>query len=542
MKQLITAALLLAFSLAKAATINVACTEAAITNALLTTMQHGDTVQVAAGSCTISNSVVINRNISFNFIGAGSNATTLRGIGTLPVFVITSTSNSQTTISGFNCDGLANSGFFAIGGNVPGTRAVIGPVRITSCQFTNTGNVGVRIGACDAWTLVDHCRFETVPSTNQFNCVQFYGNEYYDWTAGNNPLGTTNQSYIEDCYFVNHAGNSGNGFYDGYSGGSATVRHSTFDGEANTGVHGYDSQTTSFRSLEVYNCVFTNVDTTCSLIRGGISLFFSNKVYSIHQSSDTATLQNIGPVLQYYRATDLPGGHGFGIVGYTTTNAFQTNWVSNQTIQIGAQPVYFFTTNLAPFNGNSSRFVLLGATLKESLTNLTDCINGNLLTAGTAYSYFTTNAWPLGAISDDFTAYLDGTTNLYTVNRMDGTNQFSTSPALFGWPAAMQPGVLGLIQKTNIGQTLYGCFSWTNTVYATNGTTYNPHFQLWNPTNDINVTINNVTNLLHSGRDFFDDTIATNYTPLTYPHPWASSAPIGPINLKQLNVGTWNQP
>ncbi len=494
----------------------IACDYGALTNAIACA-QEGDTILIDPGTSTILDTVTIDRNISFNIKGSGTNSTTLIGTNALgSVFSILSTSTNLFTISGINCvEAGSNNTFFAVGQNNPGTP-LIGPVRLYNLSLTNITFWGMSIGSCDSYTLVDHCNFVVIPNPG-WNCIVLYGNQWFSWSTNGNQLGTMRNNVIEDCTFKNNSGNVGNGFFDGYNGGAAVFRHCTFDGNAATGVHGYDSTVTSFKSLEVYNNVFTNVDNLMCGCRGGELQYFSNTVYCVNPSSSGQG--NAGPGVDYYRAVaGVPAVVAqLGYPGVTITNHYSTNWVDSQYLQIGFPNYTFYTQISSGGHQNVSGAILLGSDLPHSMSNLVSCLNADPTGAGAVYTAISTNAYPVGkSPNNDMLTHTDSTgTNLYLLNRLDGTNVYSGSIA--GYPAAMQPGVITMGFRTNNANVVYPCFQWSNTIHYSDSVVTNI---VWvNKTAGVALQPNYATNLMVEGRDYINFMVATNYTPLQYPHP-----------------------
>lgn len=498
----------------EAAMTNVNCAFLEISNAVFTA-SNGDTVNIAAGSCYISNTITWSNN--FTLKGAGTNATQLISkAGLAVVFSYSGKGNTNLmVISDLDCVGdiANNTGFFYLSNTA--TNSDRGMFRLYNVQMTNVLYRGIYAGVGDLYGLIDHCTFVVGPSPASYNEIIFGGAGFTSWSNAI-PYGSQNVVCVEDCAFINDSAYGGNGHFDGYNGMQAVVRHCYFRGGAYTGVHGYDSQVTSSRSLEVYNNIWTNMNlnaATC-LARGGGFMFFSNDIYSTAMSASA-----ISPQLQYYRAAygAYQGFHGWPF--WNLTNSYTTNFAAGDTLGIGMQTYYFVSS----YSGSDSR-VVIGATLKDSLDNLCDAINRNPATAGTKYAASTTR-------NNDFVVAVNDSThsNIVLLNILDGTN---TSYGVTGYPAAMQHGVMGMIQYTNLGVVQFPCYSWSNlyrgssaTQLVNFGRTYegNPAY---NP--------NYVTNYLVLNRDYYSDvnaTTATNYTPLAYPHPLQNYTPPSPPSV-----------
>ena len=121
-----------------AVTNNIPCNFLSISNALMTA-KEGDVVLVQPGSCVISNTITVNRNVSFTIRGSGTNQTTLiSGVGLSSVIWLRSDSMNVFTVSDLNCVGdIANGGgFFITGGNPPCTP-MRGLLHFYNIQMTN---------------------------------------------------------------------------------------------------------------------------------------------------------------------------------------------------------------------------------------------------------------------------------------------------------------------------------------------------------------------------------------------------------------------
>ena len=517
-----------------AVTNNIPCNFLSISNALMTA-KEGDVVLVQPGSCVISNTITVNRNVSFTIRGSGTNQTTLiSGVGLSSVIWLRSDSMNVFTVSDLNCVGdIANGGgFFITGGNPPCTP-MRGLLHFYNIQMTNVMYRGIGMGYGDSFGLIDHCFFNIGVGAAGYNPVAFGGNEYKSWT-NSNPLGTINVCCVEDCYFRVRTGNIGNGFFDGYNGMQATIRHCTFDGVAANGCHGYDSQPTSMRTLEVYNNVFTNINGANATIcesRGGVFMCFSNTVYI---SSPSVMAPYIAPSFKYYRGCwgAYQGPMGYAV--YLQTNGLRnaytsqgtspypqpdptprtTNWLDGETVYVGSQPYYVFDAKLS----SNNHHVKLGSTLTESVANLVAAVNLDPAGAGTQYGSLTTQ-------NPDFQVISNGGNFIICLNHMDGTNAY-------GWPAAFQPGVIGVTKYTNNPTTLYPCCSYSNLVVNFDGSKVNVNFIV--QFTGLNYGLPNyTTNLIVQGRDYYQDT-RPSYTPLVYPHPLQALEGGGGSKLAQL--------
>jgi len=513
----------------------IACTYTALTNAIACA-QEGDTILIDPGTATILDTININAEVSYHIKGSGTNSTILvadSGVGT--VFNISSNSANMMTVSDMTCSETgAGNIFFSVGPNNPGTP-LAGYVRLYNLSLTNMLFYGMSIGSSDSYTLVDHCNFVVAPGATNWNCVVVYGNQWFSWSTNGNQLGTIRQNVVEDCSFLNNSGNVGNGFFDGYNGGALTWRHNLCDGNAATGNHGYDSAVTSMKSMEVYNNIFTNIDNLCFGSRGGAWLFFSNTVYGLNPSSGGQG--NMGPGFDYYRAVAVVPSvqQTLGYPGLTFTNSYSTNWTDGTDLQIGFSHYTLYSSITTGGHQNVSGAVLIGSDLPHTMTNLVACLNADT-GAGSVYTAISTNAYPIGkSPNNDVSCHTDSTgTNLYMLNKLDGTNVYSGSIA--GYPAAMAPGVLTMSFRTNYpAPVVYPMFQWSNVLHYSDAVVTNI---VWVDRFEGDSHVPNYsTNLLQRNRDFFDAMIATNYTPLQYPDPLTGNTNPPPTALRASFVG-----
>lgn len=476
---------------AKAVTNTVPCDFLSVSNAIAT-VTEGNTILIEPGICVLSNKITSPTEVFFKLRGSGTNLTTLISASNSFCISLRSSSNGVTSVSDLNCVGhVANSsGFFT-------TFGAHRFFHFYNLQMTNVLYRGIYPDG-GSFGLIDHCYFAIGSSPVSFNPFSAKGNGYTSWSEPN-PAGTTNAFYVEDCTFDQTIGSGGNGFFDSYDGAQIVIRHNYFNGGAFNGTHGYDSQPTSARLQEVYCNVFTNwnINSPFTLIRGGGMMVYSNTVYTSGVMASTA----VGSQVQYYRAAYGSYGGFYGYCFWDKTNSYTTNFANNVSVSVGGSSTYKFLTSLTGAAGQ----VLLGADLGDSLTNLSLAVNKDSASSGTKYTSATVK-------NSDFYPILVSSNQIVYRNRMDGTNQY-------GYPAAMQPGVIQITQFTNTGVVLYPCYSWSNICVTTSGSNVaNIGVRYGGDTNyDPNVT----TNIQVSGRDYFNDTIPdpSVYTALVYPHP-----------------------
>lgn len=505
---------------ASAATISISCNYNAITNALLSTAQEGDTVLIGAGDCYISNAIWIDRNISFTIAGSGSNSTTLRAVsGQAQTLWIQSSSSNVFTVRDLDLVGGPNdSGAFLMLGRLG--KSFPGMFHVYNIQMTNILIRGISGGYGGARGLIDHCYLVSAGTGNQL--LDFEGNEYGSWTNAN-PIGTTNVVCVEDCYLWNKAG-GGNGFFDAYEGAQFVLRHCVWDGASAAGVHGYDSSAIAPRTWEIYNNLITNlpINQTWVTFRGGTGVLFSNVI--------SGAGGNLSPI-SYYRACPLnhpyPTDTGYLLVGqaghsYTVnfdgttldpgiSQTYPGNPTNTQVILLGFTS-YTFITNLndaslsmANKNGYGGGAVKIGATTAETITNFYKAVNIVADGYGVSYSNWNGSAYLPG---HEFIAVGLDTANLILTNALDSNSNS------FGWPANQQTGVVTSYPLTGTNfvnaQALWPAYAWSNVV--------NGAVQGFSVPGDLCSDF--TTNLLKLNRDYFNSAPApATYTPLVYPHP-----------------------
>lgn len=303
-----------------AATNQIPATEAAFTNAFYTAADN-TVIQFTNTSYTVitlGTAINYTQTKSISIIGQ----TNLVSIALPNVTYPWSVSDSSTNpilIYGIDFIGAANNSGAGLqyGKNAGSATPFKAFVDFSHLSMTNCVARGISLGYGDARGVIHHCLFRNPSGAGNFNSVIVGGNEYYSW-ANPNPLGTTNNVVIEDCIFDNESGAVGNGHFDGYNGGQAVFRHNTFINPAATGVHGYDSQVTSFRSLEIYANIFTNM-TSASVAaetRGGVMMIYSNTVYGSGMPTNSVFYLN------YYRSCWGSYQETLGHQGIDRTNYF----------------------------------------------------------------------------------------------------------------------------------------------------------------------------------------------------------------------------
>lgn len=549
---------------------------------------EGDTIRIAAGNVTDADTIAVCKaNTSFRILGSGTNNTFISGNASI-ILQIASNSTNLFEIAGITFTGKIGNTFASIYASAAADTAVIkGPIYIHDCAFPNTERASIDIGGGGGTGLIYHCSFANrVGSAG--NEVVVHGNGWTSWVNQSNPMGTTNLVQIESCTF-SHAG--GNGHMDGYNGANSRYVDCDFDGPGANGVHGYDSQPTSCRYSEMYNCRF-NTYTGGNLLfalRGGVGIWLNNTC-----TGSGLTTNGINWLLQNYRAgnTTILQSSSLGFVGYDHTNLFsgvatggssttlldanrgpelykdmssgwtlylvsgtgsgQSATITNhplgqytitggtfspapdatthyeigptdlQSLLVGFQPVYTFTTNISTHNFN--RYVLLGATRAETWTNLFSCINRD--PAGSGVKYAAVTSTTASGKQTDVTAVSLTATTLVTHNFLDGAG-------FDGYPSCQQPGMLWMTKYTNSPSSVFGCYSSNNMLNGTAAINFELAFKTL-------VGDNGYTNVLlqlQEGRDFFSNQLPPGYTQIPFPHPLVKPYPLIIIASSTPNSG-----
>jgi hypothetical protein len=533
----------------QAAIINIPCDYQSISNAILNTVQEGDTILIGPGDCTLSNYLTINRNISFSIQGSGTNLTTLReNAGSAFGIVIYTDSTNVLTISDMNLVCAAGN---AVWLQIGGSFVTPGPYHFYNLKMTNIMGRGISFGLNNSFGLLDHSTFIPAPPGNGYlQSIDFQGanglsGQANSWTNPI-PFGTTSVNCVEDCYFFTapDGSNQGNGFFDSYVGAQVLFRHNICDGYAPIGGHGYDSQPTSIRTWEISNNLFTNANggSYSTLWRGGSGVVFSNAFWG-------GSLTTVGSLV-YTRSTPalFPGqntrsgyvqqgqpGQGY-VVNFAGFQAqggvdqcFTNQPKDGEAMYLGSSTPFYFVTNLTevtnyptPVSSFGGAVVKIGTSVGQTVTNFYNAVNLTTGTSGTGY----TN----GSQTYDFIAIGCDPLNLILTNGLDcNTN-------VFGYPAYNQIGVIGDFQLsgTNFVQHAikWPAYAWGNTV---NGASNNLMV--------IGAPDSYMTNLVMLGRDYFLGIApSTNvYSQLVYPHPLQALEYVAPVgNSATIGKIYWN--
>lgn len=514
-----------------AVTNNITCDYVSISNACATA-SDGDVIQIGVGDCYMTNTIIINRSVSFELRGVSTNLTTLRSPnGQQQMFAVYSDSTKLFSIDNLNLVGNTGNTYFVQFGGVNG--ACPGQYHIWSLQMTNIFGRGLSVGYGNAFGCIDHCTFVAAPS-GYLQCVDFNGGYYSSWTNSVNPLGTTNVCCVEYCYLQSTTNiDSGNGFFDSYNGAQVLFRYNYLVGDSPIGGHGYDSIDSSIRTWEIYGN--TNINTLSlvfSVWRGGTGVVFSN---TITGPAGTLLLTGLGyyranpqvnntynsvfdGITNYWLKTGVPGTtYTVNFTGYTNFPAGQYFTLTNNAndgdnVTIGFTH-YFFITNIteATFNMiNNNGFgggpVLIGIDTAHTITNFLNAINVVAAAFGTSYTNWGGVPYLYG---HDYIATGCDKTNLYLTNKIDGNlNQF-------GYPANQQESVLTSWPLTGTNfqnpQTVWCIYAW--------GNTYNGAAVGITVASTPSATVN-ITNLMIPGQNYSNAVAPLSvYSPLVNPHP-----------------------
>lgn len=507
MKKYLFILLLFSFRAEAVFTNNIACTFLAISNAVTTVTNEGDVIIVGPGICTISNQIVVAYGKDFSFFGSGTNQTFLNSGPITRCFYFTSPRGpSVMNIAHMTCSGLINNsfGFFSIEGAGPFFGGTNGPFHVYDMVFTNITFRALNVGANGSFGLIDHCSFYQQAGGPQ--PISFGGYGYKAWTNAI-PFNSTNNIFVEDCYFKN-VGGTGNGHFDAYDGAQLVWRHNFHDGYNASGVHGYDSQPTSARTWEIYANIFSNYAGGLVIeLRGGTGYIYSNICYGASVFCNLA----------YYRScasahAGTVNTRGIPGQGYILTN-FTSNPTNTQFSTINTYTSYSYLTSYAPNsnptgpNGYGGGNVVIGATLADTMLNLVAAINQGP-GSGTIYA-------PSQSVDNKTGFNHDFTAIGYTTNTVILTNALDGNTDIYGYPAAFQEGIIKSypINASNFVNTplLWPCYAWANTL---DGVSQNFTYK-----DDTDPCNHMVTNLVMLGRDAFNGIVPTNYTAFTYPHP-----------------------
>lgn len=571
-------------------------TENMVTNAYQT-LPDNSLIIIHPTAFTFGTAVSQSRAVSVSVRGVSTNGVFLTMAPAAYAWNISNSSTNKITIADMTLIGDPNNSaaILSIGHNQDVAPGFAAPFEFARLNVTNYHH-GLRMGDGDARGVAHHTRVVTAAGTvANWNNYIFGGNGWVGW-QNPNPLGTTSVVAVEDSVSDNQtAGNLGNGHFDGYNGPQVLFRKSLFKGDAYTGVHGYDSQATGARTLELFDNVFTNVTSSGTLAetRGGTFMAFNNKVYG------TVGLNPF--ILNYYRACWGSYQGALGFMGYDKTNQYDGAVLSATSTTLTVTNVPFSDRQYVWYSGqfysNTVNHTTSGNLI--TITGGTGAGQSRLITASTLGSQ--TAASQVVFTVDAAWGTVPDATSTFEIGYAEGASeQIGNQP-----PYRFTSGSLTLDRQvkigTNLTETLYNLMLCVNKDPTGSGTRYyanstrqtdftavsqnatnivyhnfldgtgtlgypgafqegvlGPNVKYTNttvlfPCMTGNNTVNGTngagfslrwdtnspcaefnTNAVLAGRDFYD-TNTLPYTQLTYPHPWIGSDP--PVALTSVPAG-----
>ena len=517
-------------------------------------LQCGDTVIVPSGSATWSSQVAVKPPTGCStYQGVTLQGQTVCN-GTPGVQVTSCTDNTNITLSvsqgGLIATGCSSTSFCTVTGLtfITGTTATNGAFQIQGTHgqvsfrahhyhFKNSLAGGVLTMLNDGYGLVDHYLVDDTNSSDPATPINVGGDfpthGYLNWNDPTN-FGSNQAIYIEDSEANSVAANA-EGFFDAYYGCKIVVRYTTINGNQMGGWHGTDSG--HYRGCvlgEIYNNTITNNSSQREDVlntRSGTLLFFNNAV------NGSAGWNSIS--LQYYRISGDPatqktawGAAGAGLnwtpISIASTNILSdintlnaADWQPNHSYSSGAAvgPLsnnegqgsgvggFNFQSTGACTSGGSypgSWNQTVGGTTSDGSCTWTNVGGGTMANPGGA-GFCTANPDTAAMLSSVCSALVPGDTATRYFDNNGGT-----------YPFRDQPGRVH-------NQVLAPNYAWGNSGSA-----------LPSP---LLITDESTTNVVQSGRDYFNNTAMPGYTPYTYPHPLNTStgtppqAPAPPANV-----------
>jgi hypothetical protein len=256
--------------------------------AQLENAQDGDTVNIPAGTCLITECISVNKNIVIK--GAGIDQTILQNDQTHlydAVFYVKNI-DKPLRITGITFKGQeimpndSDKSEFIYWHNTKQTAQIAG-FRIDHCKFIDGGKHSITIwGAEDIFGVIDHCVFINASR----NCINTYGAAKgdLDWSR-KEPLGTDKAIYIEDNTFTYDKQNYPEGFCEtvtGINGARYVYRYNTTSHIASLNANPVDMHGNWYGdrggfSVEIYNNTFDTGNSWYGMyIRGGRGVIYNN--------------------------------------------------------------------------------------------------------------------------------------------------------------------------------------------------------------------------------------------------------------------------
>lgn len=261
----------------------------------------GDTVEIPAGTCTWTTTLVVTKAITLQGAGIGNtiikDGHSVFGNYIMDWTLVANQTSRLTAIEFQDDGGVSNAPRFRFSGtNLDGRR-----VRIDNCYFNQlNGPVGIWytcLGVFDNNVIVGKASGIPAFIGQVLGSSWGYAADTPAWGDGSwvadDLLGTANAMFFEDNVITNLYTTSLTAL-DGHSGTRYVFRYNTID-RGSMEVHGAEAtRTRSGRTVEVYKNTFTGNDTrsTPGYFRGGVGVCFSNTLSGWTTSANWALLDN----------------------------------------------------------------------------------------------------------------------------------------------------------------------------------------------------------------------------------------------------------
>lgn len=448
----------------------------------------------------IASSCTDNTNITLSYSG-GSN-----------LLVQTCSNTAFCRVTGFSFTIGASVGAGSI--QVNGTHGQVG-YRVDHTHIINSSTSGPIVFNQNAgYGLFDHVG-QTDTASSPSIMFNFYGDfasrGYATWNDTTNP-GSNQAAYVEDSFF-NTTNSSSEGLFDAYAGCKIVIRYSTLNGNELGGWHGTDSG--QYRGCvlgEIYNNTITYAGSSNIPLmntRSGI-LLFSNNVVTATGSGVWTSID-----LQYYRISNqIPqeistwgaADTGFGGINWQPLSATSTNILSDivtaNASDWTASHAYSEGNIIGPLSNNA------GSGTAGGIGGYNFQAEGNCTSSGTEPNPW--NQTPgmtqsdgsctwlnIGGATESSSVFFDSS-NPDTMCTSGGTCTRYLDSGSGVYPFRDQPGLVH-------NQVVYGNYSCNNSGAGLPAT--------------VLTTDSATSSVIQSGRDYFNNTCASGYTPYQYPHP-----------------------
>ena len=510
---------------AQAATINAASPSLVDVTAAIVSASDGDTVIVPAGTASWTLGLVVTKGITLmgQTTTDPANKTAIdntiiqdnvsRVVGHGPLIVFRTVLGKSYRLSGITFStGTITDTQYNGAIQLYGTSQ---SVRIDHCHFNDLAhqNECVRIWDWPMYGVIDHNLFDFSTSTDRFSIV-YWSSGYGDssWTQ---PAfyGSEKFMFVEDNCFNNTSGNDFVGYPDGWNGGRWVMRYNhCYDVTLNSN-HGTEyGRNRGGRCLEMYNNDFHWSHTRDLFgIRTGGFITHDNT----HDGSSPSPFRSAG--LQVYRQFEASQTWG----GATGDNPWDVNVTESDGTHVDGHPPYLFDNGIVTSGScsaltDSTKSWTTNQWLNYAVKRVSDMgISGIVSNTGNSVNvscqtvYGGSAVWQVG---DDYQIHrvlivLDqpgrGAGDLIT-----GDTPINSTTGTAAWP----------------NQALEPCYAW-NDIYTPSSTRLDVL-----PTNIVS------SDVLQSGRDFYNNTPMPGYTPYTYPHPLVSGGGHGPPSPGDLHI------